>query len=186
MNPIIKAGYGEYVRDLYDQGIEINIIKKLLLEEKLLNIPEIVIKRFLELPENESQEIEISPPRENITTANIDGLIGKYGLSFDNPEGIITHIQKTHVLMYLKQQDIWFGEYENFINGDISHLNCATRNLKTMAALLDQFTHISMMANTSQAMETLIRQGYHVSASATPEILPETQIARITGGEESI
>jgi hypothetical protein len=175
MNPIIKAGHGEYVRELYDQGIETNIIKKLLLEEKLLNVPEIVIKRFLELPE-EAQSIEIAPPRESITTANIDELIGKYGLSFDNPEMIITHIQKTHVLMYLKQQDIWFREYENFINGDISHLNCATRNLKTMATLLDQFTHISMMANSAMAIQILEREGYSINVQSLPQSQTATEI----------
>ncbi|BAY73586.1 hypothetical protein [Trichormus variabilis] len=177
---ICQKNHAQYVNELSEQGKDYQEIKRLLLSEKLLNVTTKTIENHFKKPSITVDTTDIVEydyqPIEKVSTDNIDELISKYGIDVNQPQEIISHIQKTHLLMYLKQQEITFRELNKEIAGDqLNNSTKAIRNLKSLSDLLDNFTHISMWANTASAIAHLQKLGYqiNVSSSTYPQTIRE-------------
>ena len=163
---ICKTNLGSLVNDLATQDLSIKSIQKQLLYQNL-DVTELTIERHLKAfdlssgtVEKQPETIEVIPVRQyKIRDSNLSD----WGLSMDDPHGVVRYLQECQLKMYLTQLDITFQELMEYANGDIEHYpSTAVSNLKKLWDLLDPVTSISLYSNQQAAMKTIESMGIEI------------------------
>lgn len=166
---ICKNNLTELVNRLALERANIKSIQNQLLMHDL-DVSALTIQRHLKAYDIESGELERVPEMPDIVETETipvfqiqDTSLSKWGLSMDDPHGIVRYLQECQVKMYLTQMDITWQQISEFQAGLRKEFpSTAVNNLKKLWDLLDPVTSISLYANQQAAMRTIESMGIEI------------------------
>ncbi|MEM7726049.1 MAG: hypothetical protein AAF208_06705 [Cyanobacteria bacterium P01_A01_bin.45] len=166
---ICKSGLGEFTNELANRGVSVNDIS-LELKSQDLEVTHTIIKKHLtayDIPYTEElRELEI----EGLTpvTVELNQIdFSQYQFDENNPDEIISYLQKINLKLYLNQARITLQRQQDVIEGRLSEVPLETvRALESLYKILEKSTAIDVQVNQQKAIKEVEALGLVVQKPA--------------------